>query len=388
MTSVAVEFKPITQEAVRRLAKVKGACLSMYLPSYQQGSSAAKSDVLLRSYTNLAAEQISIREVSDTDIEDLLEPIRRMQTSDERLQKGHSETLAVFRSPGFFEVLTIPGQLAAGMFVEAAFRILPLLEFLAIPSEYWVLALTRKGVRLLHNDKPAKLPASIPATIEEFLALEHLDRRDNRVSAGPSVGRSKGVSFGTSTEAEVHHRHFKDYCVAIDRGLCSMFDHTHPPLVLAGATAEVAVYRRNSRYSGLASEAILRSPDDGSLSDAELGTMAKSVLMRSSSPAEDRANAHVYGALGSPRAITELNALVRAAAKGKVEEIFLCPGLATSGDIDHITGRVPVSGEMLASYDDLYNAAAVETLNHSGEVFVVPLERIPGGFGAVAALRY
>lgn len=389
MTAIAVEFQPVTLEAVKRLAKVQGACVSIYLPAFQQGSSAPRSDALLRSFTNLAAEQLRIRGLSPTDIEDLLSPIRSLQMNDERLQRGHSESIALFRTPGSMEVFAAPAELQAGLYVEAYPHLIPLLEFTSTPHDCWVLALTRKGVRLLHNGKVSPLPPSIPATLDEFLALDQPDhRRDNRMSVGPSQGKMKRSPFGTGTEAEASNRHFRDYCVAIDRGLTALLEGSKPPLVLAGAISELSIYRHVNTYPRLLQQSIVRSPDDGVLSDEELAATAHAIVMDNPSPAELRANAHVFGALGSARIVTELTALVRAAARGKVGEVFICTGLTASGDVDHITGKVRLSGEAPASNDDLYNAAAVETLNHSGEVFVVPPERIPGGFGAVGALRY
>jgi hypothetical protein len=394
MTTIAVEFLPVTIDSIKRLAKVEGACVSIYLPAFQQGAAGCpRSDTLLRSYTNLAAEQLRTRGLSPTDLDDLLEPLRTFQATDERLQRGHSTALAVFRAAGFCEVYALPAELSEGtgkLFVEASFQILPLLEYLSTPRDFYLLALTRKGVRLLHNGQMVPLPASIPATLEEFLALEPPDHRlDNRTAVGPSLGKMKRVPFGTGSELESGNRHFRDYCVTVDRGLVAMFETMQrPPLVLAGAISEVSIYRKVNTYTRLCEQAVAGSPDAGMLSDAELTRTAAHILADNPSPAEIRANAHVFGALGSARVVTELTALVRAASRGKVGEVFIASGLSAFGDVDHITGKVRVSGDVVASEDDLYNAAAVETLNHSGEVFVVPPERIPGGFGAVAALRY
>ncbi len=389
MTAIAVEYQPVTLDAVKRLARLQGVCVSIYLPAYQQGAASPRSDVLLRSFTNLAVEHLKIRGLSPTDIEGLLAPVRSFQANDERLQRGHSESLALFRTPASFEVYTVPADIAAGVYVEAYPHIIPLLEYTSTPHDYWVLALTRKGVRLFQSGKPAPLPPSIPATLDDFLALDQPDhRRDNRTSVGSSLGKMKRAPFGTGTEAEASNRHFRDYCVAVDRGLTAFLETSKAPLVLAGAVSELSIYRHVNTYSRLLQQSIVRSPDDGAMPEEVLAATAHAIVMDNPSPAELRANAHVFGALGSARIVTELTALVRAASKGKVGEAFICTGLTATGDVDHITGKVRESGDVVASADDLYNAAAVETLNHSGEVFVVPPERIPGGFGAVGALRY
>lgn len=391
MTNLAVDLKPIVLDSLKQVARVNGACVSIYLPAYQQGSGAARPDVLLRSLSTLAEEQLLARGASKIDTEDLLKPVRAM-SQDERLQRGRSESIALFRSPDTFEAFALPRPTRESVHVGATFHLLPAMELLASPIEFWVLALTRKGVRLLHGTssvlKTAKLPASIPATLDEFLALEQPDhRRANRSAVGPSNGSMKGVAFGTGAETESQNRHFRDYCVAIDRGMRSLLEPDKAPLIVEGATAEVSIFRSASQYSYLATP-IVRSPDDGVLSDDDLNSRVRAQLSQNPTPAESRAQEYVSAALGTNLAVTELSALVRLASKGRVDVTFLCSGAAQRADVDHITGKVRLAGEFQAKDDDLFNAAAIETLLHSGEVWVVPAERIPGGGAAVARLRY
>lgn len=391
MTHVALQLKPARMESLKQLAKASGACVSLYLPAYQQGAGVGRTDVVLRSLVNVAEEKLKARDVASVDIEDLLEPVRA-QSFEDWMQRGHSQGIAIFRSPTVLEGYWLPQNVQESVHVSASFHIIPALEQMASPPEFWVVALTRKGVRLLHGTpdglEQAKLPDSVAPTLDEFLALEPGDhRRAGRSAAGPSVGSMKGVAFGTGVEMEVSNRHFRDYCVAIDRGLRAMLEPDHPPLIVEGATFEVSTYRGASQYANIAG-AIVRSPDDGGLADSDLNMKVRAMLAETPSPAEVRAHDYVSGVLGSHLAVTELTALVRMASRGRADVTFLCAGCAQHADVDHITGRIRLAGEFVAEDDDLFNAAAVETLKHSGEVYVVPAERIPGGSGAVSRLRY
>lgn len=390
MTNHLVEMKRLSLESLDAIVRTSATCLSIYLPAYQRGTSVPRSDVLLRSLLDVAESKLVAREVAASDIEDLLRPLVEL-ARDECLQRGHAESLAIFRAPNRFEVFVLPLPVKESVTVGASFYIIPALEQLSIPSDYWVLALSRKGVRLLHGTsteiKEVKLPAAIPATLEDFLAFAQPDRRENRSSSGPSTGGRKAVSFGTGVDAECHDRYFRNYCLAIDSGLRAMLGVKPQPLVLMGAAKEVGIYRSVSEHYYV-TDPILRSPDDGAMPDEEIPHRVRMILAQLPSPPEQHAYEVTEKVMGTALSVDNLAGILRFAHKGRVDTVFLCQGATEKGDIDHITGQVRLSGEYQASDDDLYNAVAIETLRHSGHVWVVPQMRIPGEEMVLARLRY
>jgi hypothetical protein len=194
------------------------------------------------------------------------------------------------------------------------------------------------------------------------------------------------VPFGTGTESENQDLHFHDYSVAIDRALRSILGPKHP-LVVVGATNEVSIYKSINRHTYL-TEPIVRSPDDGVMSDDQLEERILAMFAETPLPDEVRAAEHVNKVAGSKLSVTDLPGIIRCAHAGRVDTVFLARKAAEYGNVDHITGQVRLSGEFQALDEDLYNAAAVETLKHSGRVWVVPQERVPGGHSAIAQLRY
>lgn len=390
MTNHLVEMKRMSLDSLEPIVRTRATCLSIYLPAYQRGANVGRSDVLLRSLTDLAKDKLLARGVSSCDVEDLLHPVLDF-AREEFLQRGHHESLAIFRAPNRFDVFVLPFPVKESVTVGATFYIMPVLEQLAVPSDYWVLALSRKGVRLLHGTasevQETKLPASVPATLEDFLAFAHPDRRENRSSSGPSTGGRKAVSFGTGVDAESHDRYFRNYCVAIDAGLRSMLGAKPQPLVVMGASKEVGLYRSLSEFYYL-TDPILRSPDDGAMPDEEIPARARMILAQLPSPPEQHAYEVTEKVMGTALSVDDLAGIVRFAQKGRVDTVFLSQGAMQTGDVDHLTGHVCLSGEYQAAEDDLYNAAAIETLRHSGHVWVVPRTRIPGEAMAIARLRY
>src|ERR1700734_4433924 len=84
---------------------------------------------------------------------------------------------------------------------------------------------------------------------------------DNRSAGGPSVGKMKGVLFGTNTDRERHEEYLKNFFKEVDKGVHHILLGHTAPLILAGVGEEVALYRRVNSYSRLMEEAVLGSPD-------------------------------------------------------------------------------------------------------------------------------
>jgi hypothetical protein len=392
MVNPFLEMTPASLELLSPLARVSATCVSLYLPAYQQASATPRPDVQLRSLSEAARADLRARGISAVDTDDLFSPLLAL-SREGWMERGHAHNLAVFRAPNCLEMFTFSGRIEGSVHTGASFHVMPVLEAVtAIPPEYWVVALTRKSVRLLHGTplgglQERALPPSIPATMSEFLAFDQPDhRRENRSTAGPSVGAMKGVAFGTGAELEVQDQHFHHYCVTIDRGLHSLLG-LKQPLIVVGATDEASIYKSVNRHPYLLPP-VLRSPDDGGLSDVQMETKIRALFANSASPDEIRACERANQVMGSKLSVTHLPSIIRFAFQGRVDTVFLSTKATEKGNVDHITGRTRLDGEYQALDEDLYNAAAIETLRHSGSVWVVPRERIPGGTAVFAQLRY
>lgn len=79
---------------------------------------------------------------------------------------------------------------------------------------------------------------------------------------------------------------------------------------------------------------------------------------------------------------------MKAAFDGRVSDLVLAEGAQYRGNFDEATQRVRGHKQAVAGDEDLLNAAAVQTILHSGQVFVVPANKVPHGAPAVAVFRY
>jgi hypothetical protein len=294
---------------------------------------------------------------------------------DEAFEHGHHDTWVIFQSREEQQILRVPGTLAAGLWVESRPFLLPVLPELALPQAFAVLAITRKQVRLIQNGEEVPLPVNVPAFLDEGRL---------RNAGEHAANRSGSVHFGVISTADQAYRHYRDWYAAVGKALDALF--RQQPVILAGTREALVDFRAAVPAAG-AHETLELSPAGG-FGPLELTQRAAAILRREIPPAEKRAAERIAAREDSATVRTDVRAVLRSASIGRVSHLFLQAGVSEPGDSDAITGTRNLPGEFRGDNDDLYNAAAVETLSHGGEVFAVPEARLPLQSAIAALLRY
>lgn len=295
------------------------------------------------------------------EVEEFLRPLVDLAGQPE-FDQGHDDSWAIFRSAADVVFVRAEADWPESGAVGERFYLLPVLELLGRQREGLLLAVTAKGVRLYRLQggvlSSVPLPANVPANFDA-------DRMRN--AAEHASGRSAGRHFGVAAVPDRAARVYRDYYAEVARGLEPLWEREQLPVVLAGTGETVTAYREAAGEGHLLSESLTLSPDGGfPLPELEQRMMA--VLAAAPKAAEARACARVR-AEGPGKWITEEKAAVKAAAEGRVATLFVA------------------AGRPLAE-NDLANYAAVETVAHGGEVWVVPATRMPMDVGMLAELRF
>jgi hypothetical protein len=359
-------------------AKMEGTCVTIYLAGHKAGSGTRPMRVRLRRLLTEAEQVLEQRGILPTDRESLLAPLRERAASTD-LNGGHAEGLVLIRSTSRFEQYSLPWEVNDLVVVGGYPFLIPMAWGIETGREFLLLALSLKNTRLLEcgplYQRPLSLPDGVAKGLEEF---EGFDRRDH----GRGV-TGAGVTFGRDTAAEKQHLYLHDFCRALDRGLHPLLERRGLPLVLAGATAELAAYRSVNRYAQLTPEAIEGSPDAG-WTDADLAGKGRIAARAFHSATALRAQDQ-YGQAGAGKRSTEMTEILRAAAEGRLLHLFLAGNGAANGDVDRILGRVLLSGACRNEHENLANAAVIEAWRHGGEVWMLDE---PLGDGAALAAAF
>jgi len=305
-------------------------------------------------------------------------------------QQQQGRSIAVLRSPDVFRVAWIEEAVKSRAEIGPHFYIRPLLPDLTRDKTFYILALSQKDVRLLRctarTSEEVPFPQHVAASFDAYMNTDKPDHlTEGRSAPGPGAGSSKGVMFTVSSEREDKAEYLAHFYRQIDRGVEEVLRGKSEPVVLAGVEYELALYRSLNSNLHLAQESVQGAPN--SLKSGEMHARALDALSRCHEKKVDEALAqynHKVGAGASNR----LKDVVTAAHDGRVLTLLVSDSLETIGVFDEPTHTVKGRETGGSEDEDLINDAAVQTILHAGQVFVVSNGKMPNGAPLAAIFRF
>jgi hypothetical protein len=372
----------VTLGDVKELAASSGPCITMVV----QIPTPRELPARLKNASRAIEGKLADRNIERAAAASLLAPIRELAQEIETAGIW-SNTLIIFRSPDLFRYFLLYAREPEVEAVEERFQIRPLLAALAREQRFHFLCLSRNHIRLLrctqHRVEETGLRGLVPTNMSAWLHTRRPDHvLDNRSAAGPSVGSMKGVSFGTSSDREREDEYLAHFFKAVDEGVHKILRDAPAPLLLGGVEEEVALYRRLTANSRVFEGAVRGSPDG--VADVQLHQRGLEVVMREPSEGLRHSLAHFEKHRDDLHVTAGAAALVKAAREGRVSDLFLSTGAAFQGAWNSETMEVDAANPA----EDLYNAAALQTVLHGGQAFVLAPEEMPVRREAIAVLRF
>ena len=377
-----------TAKDLKTILAAEGPCLSAYIPlSTAPPNQSVKANSLEWKET-LRTLEPKVPQYGAAGRE-LLESIRDWDAIVQGQQpKGRS--IAVLRSPDVFRVTWIEEPVKSRAELGPHFYIRPLLPDLTRDRVFYILALSQKNVRLLRctsrTSEEVPFPRHVATSFDAYMNTATPDHVANdRASAGPGSGSSKGVLFSTSSDREDKDEYLAHFYRQVDRGVEEALRGKTEPVVLVGVEYEIALYRSLNSSLHLAQESVQGAPN--SLKSGEMHARALDAMLRCYEKKVDEALAqynHKVGAGASNR----LKDVVTAAHDGRVLTLLVSDSLETTGVFDESTHTVKGRQTGGSEDEDLVNDAAVQTVLHVGQVFVVANGKMPNGAPLAAIFRF
>ncbi len=372
---------------LKTILAVEGPCLSVYIPfSTAPPNQSAKANALewkevLRSIEPKIQQNRAARE--------LLESIRDWDEIFQG-QEPQGRSIAVLRSPDVFRITWIEEPVKSRAELGPHFYIRPLLPELTRDKAFYILALSQKNVRLLRCTARAAeevpFPPHIATSYDAYMNTAKPDHvSDNRASPGPGAGSSKGVMFTTSSDREDKDEYLTHFFRHIDRAVEEILRGKSEPVVLAGVEYELALYRSFNSNLHLAPESVQGAPN--SLKSGEMHARALDAMLRCYEKKIDEALAQYNHRVGAG-ASNRLKDVVTAAHDGRVLTLLVSDSLESTGVFDETTHTVKGRQTGSPEDEDLINDAAVQTILHAGQVFVVSHGKMPNGAPLAAIFRF
>jgi hypothetical protein len=299
-----------------------------------------------------------------------------------------AEGLAVFMSSDFFGYSHLPAAVADRVVVGGEFFIRPLLSLVPHDDRFFVLALSQKHVKLFEGSRRGirertlwDTPESLREDFEGYSFS--FERQYQMHTASSPESLQKGAVFhGRSLRHKDRIAHFFH---DVDRGVVTALKGQPGPLILAALDYLVPIYREANTHTQLLDETIGGNPD--LLPPNAIYAAAWKIVEEKLSKAGSRAFAVYHQHMNSPLTSSNLRETLAAAHRGLIRFLFVASvgerwGQLAPPETVHVHST-PEPGD-----SDLLNLAAILTLRHGGNVYVVPPNQLPEGADIAAVFRY
>jgi hypothetical protein len=364
----------LTKEKLKELAEFKSdCCITVVLPMYRAGMEVNEHHNL-RLYKNVVQGlRLQLR-----DKERVLAPAIELMR-DDLFWKNQGDGIALFMSEGYFWYCKLPFKPGQEVIVNNAFYLINLLRLLNTNSidEFYLLLLRRGMVRLykadarlMHEMEVPELPRDITDVID-FAEAEEKENEETepRIQAGRPdklIVASYVEKISAAFEPES-----KD-----DRW----------PLLLAGDKELMDAFRRVSKYDSI-------FPTDLPMDDEHADS--RKIFQQAREKMEKTWNQYVserlktyYDSIATPLTKSMPESVIPAAYYGQVRYLFVEKGAHAWGRFDAESNQLILHADREDNDDCLLEKAAVQTVLHGGEVFVLEKNKMPNGATIAALTRY
>jgi len=384
-------MKLLTRDDLDMLAHHRqGPCVSIFTPLKRGGPDKEQNRIRLKNILRKVQKRLEEVGMRNSEIEDFLEPTESFLDSVRRW-KQDSDGLVIFVSPQVFRYYRVPSRFQELVVVSDRFHIKPLLPLLTGDGRFYVLAISQNDIRLLqcthHSLREVALPEDTPISLEE--AQQYDVVANGHVQFHSGGGPSGGMVFHTQaddSDKAVHKKIVREFVRQVGNGVKKVLSEERAPLVLAGVRDIRALYEDANTYQNLVEEGIDGNPDRTRAE--QLREAAWEII----GPMFEEVRNQAVGAYkrfqGTGRASNDLNEVLEASSKGRVEVLLTDLNKHEWGTYDPDSGLVYLHYRQEGGDDDLLNRAALQTLLNGGSVFALETEEMPDGREVAAVYRY
>jgi len=384
-------MKPLSTEDFQELVqRQEDPSVSIYLPLKRGGADAKQNQIRLKNAVREATRRVQDVGMRKNEAEDLLEPASDL-LHDSPFWKNDADGLALFIAPNYFRYYRVPTEFPERVVVSNWFHIKPLIPLVSNDGKFYVLALSKKQVRLLqcthYSQREVPLPDETPENIDDELQGEVREKHLQHHTGSPDQG-GQGIIHGQgdSPDKAVEKRKAALFVKHVQKGVQKLLGGSKAPLVLAGLSDLRSMYRHASSYSGLMEESIDDEPQKYSNNELREGAWE---LVQPHFEEAQRGAVETYQRLAeSDRASHDVEEIVTKAYQGVVQFLLLDLDHQIWGTFDPETGDVTTHEDEESGDEDLVDIAAIYTLMHGGKTYALEGEEMPEGICLGAVYRY
>ena len=388
---------------LQRLAELQDeVCISMFMPTYRNESDWSQNTTRLKNLLRDARNQLRDQGYREDDIDEILSEGRQLLDRPSFWRNNIGDGLALFVTPNTTEFFRLPLTFEEVVVVEDRFHLKPLFPLIAANNRFYLLALSKNDVRLYqgtHQSVNEIESAEIPKSIVDALELDEGSSQQvqshvqNRVAE--TDGQRMDASFhgqGGGDEDDLSGEpqdELKRFFREVDEDLSEYISDEDVPLVLAGVSEYLPIYREVNQYPHLVEDDIV-SGNPESFKVEELHEKAweivEPVFLESEKEELERFEQLYYQ--GDDMASDDFHEIIPGCAYSRVDTLFVPVGEYRWGRFDPETNTVEVHESQEPGDGDLLNYAAVSAYLNGATIHALRPENMPGGRSIAATFRY
>jgi hypothetical protein len=355
------------------------------MPTIKAGQETQQNAIRFKNLLRDTENKLAGLNLPQSDINTLLAQVTPL-TDDYRFWQHAEAGFALFLAKDFFQHYRLPLVFDELALVSERFHLKPLLRLFSFDQQFYILALSMNGARLLSADPYSvteidlgDTPLSLTDALGHQVTEQHLQFHSGDAGGAPRYHAQGGGQDDIKPEIRKFFR-------LLDDGVTNHIGFGNKPLVLAGVEYLLPIYRDATRYKGILEEGITGNPE--LLSNQQLRDnaweVAEPLFKQALTETIDRYHALVV----ENRASTGLEDIVTGAMDGRIDTLLVARGAHCWGRYDELQRHIQQHQEPIAASEDLLDLAAVQTYTQSGQVFVCDPDILPGQALAAAIYRY
>jgi hypothetical protein len=386
-------MEKFTMEDLKRLAQIEGeCCISFYLPTQPTAATTDGQRIRFKNMLRLAEKRIQEHAPKNKALSAMIAEGQRLE-ADTYFWRTQRQGMAVFIAPDLFQHYRLPERFDETFQISRRLHIKPLLPMFMALGRFFILALSQHEIRLFscnrHNAVEVEL-TEVTQGIEATLQYDSKERQlQHHIGAADTTGgpgNRQAMFHGHGVSIDDQKDEILLYFQRADKGLRAVLADQRAPLILAGVDYLLPLFRKASSYRNIFEGTLTGNPEG--VRGEELHAKALEIILPHLEKEQEQMKLRYQEMAGKGYTTAGARNVVRAAAYGKVEELFVALDERQPGTFDQQKNEVIMNPDDPLA-DDLLDLAAALTIQNSGRVHAMKKEGLPDQNAAAAAiLRY
>ncbi len=347
--------------------------LSIYMPSVKAGSETRQNPIRFKNLLTEAGSKLEDRGMSPKEQMEFLQPAREL-LEDREFWQSQEIGLTVFLADDLVGIYRLPLDFEERVVLNRRFHVKPLLPLFLENESYFLLALSRKDIRLFAGNRYDLVELPLPDTpTSEEQALRYDDpEQEIHYHAGATGSTGEGAIYHGHHPEEDRESNLRRFFQKVDQGVMAVIGQQSDPLLLAGLESIQPIYRQVNSYADLLDTGVVVNPDP--LDSIELHRQSWKIIQKQTDTVRNDVINRFF-TLQNGRTSSNLAEILAAAYHARVETLILGPGQPEIwGKFDPDSESLQITHSEEPESRDLVDLAVIHTLLNGGAVQMVEEE--------------